>query len=127
MVLEKTVLGNVSVLGVSTEESLGIVDCRKVRTVSLTARCTYNASAGSAVQVNCYFSANGKDFDTVAYAQFNITLTAGSTIQETKIYDFPEHGYMEVKVKNLDATYTATNVSVRDTVVKWGAEQKENG
>ena len=91
----------------------------KARTVSVTCRATYNSSATSGVQVNVYYSPDGSNFDTVVYTSYIVDLTAGSTIQETKILDVPEHGYLKFEVENLDATYTATNIKLWYSIQSW--------
>lgn len=112
-------LRTIDSLAASGTQIIGNLDCRKVRTVSISCRVTYNASATSAVRANLYFSPDGENYDTVAYAYFDVNVTAGSTIQETGIFDFPEHGFMKVEVYNQDASYAATAVKVWSTVVKW--------
>lgn len=118
MANEKTPLGNIASLGASAEQSCGLLDCRNARTVSLSCRGTYNGSATETIRVNCYFSADGVNYDTIPYAYFDVDLTAGSACQETHVIDTPEHGYMEVKVENIDSTYAATNVFVWSTIIR---------
>lgn len=119
MPFEKTALGNEANLAASAKKRLGNIDCRKVRTASITCRVDYHGSATSGVRVNLYFAADGTHFDTVAYATFDVNLSTGSTVQETHVFDFPEHGYMDVEIENLDGAYAATNIMVFDTIVKW--------
>jgi len=120
----KNPLSSFASLAAKTEMPCGVLDCRKVRTSSITCRAKYHASATAPVRVNLYFSPDSKNYDTIPYTFFDVNLTAGSECQETAIIDFPEHGYMQVEVKNTDATYSATNIQVWDTIIKWKDEEE---
>jgi len=113
-------LGTTASLAASGTQIIGNLDCRKVRTVSITCRATYNASATDAVRVNLYFSPDGENYDTIPYTYFDVDVTVSEACQETAIIDFPEHGYMKIEAYNQDSSYAATAVSVWSTVVKWG-------
>ena len=39
-------------------------------------------------------------------------------------FDFPEHGYMDIEVENLDAAVAATNVQVFSCNVRWDFADK---
>ena len=105
-----------SVAASGTLHSTGSIDLVKARTVSITVRGTFNASAQSGATLNVYYSPDGNNFDTVPYATEAINLSAGSTVQETVIIDPPEHGWLIAEVVNDSSSYTLTNVKVWYTV-----------
>lgn len=111
--------GKFTVLNASGKINVGSVNTKKTRSLSITARVTYNASATSGVKVNTYFSADGHDFDTVPYTFFTIDLTADSVVQETHLIDVPENGMLRIELENVDSTYTATDITVWITEVKY--------
>lgn len=110
--MEKSPLGVIDNLAVSTEQIIGDVTLYRIETFTVTTRVVYNGSATAGIRLNIYFSPDGKNYDTVPYAYYDIDLTAGGTIQETKIVDAPEQGNLRVCVENLDGTYTATSIKV---------------
>ena len=118
MPLEKTALGNIPSLAASQKRRVGSLDCRKIRTVSISCRVTYGV-ATSAVRINLYYSADGEHYDTVPFAYFDVDRTNSITCQETHIFDFPEHGYMDIEVYNQDSSVAATNALIFVTVVRW--------
>jgi len=120
MTILRPPLGLLDVLKAGTERYFGVIELTKVRTVSITVRVTYHASATSSVRCNLYFGPDKENFDTVPYTYFDVDLTAGATVQETKIIDCPEEGFLVISVKNLDTTYDATNVRVWYTFSVWG-------
>ena len=91
----------------------------KARTLSITIRLTFNASATGNAKAYLYYSPDGKYLDTVAYSSWTITVSAGNTIQQTEIIDPPEHGYLTLKIANEDQTYTITNVKAWYTIQSW--------
>lgn len=99
----------------SGEMDIASITFVKPRTLTITSRVTYNASATAGIRVNLYFSPDGKHYDTIPYTYFDVDFTAGQTVQETHIIDAPEEGYMKVTVQNLDATYTATQIFIWST------------
>ena len=122
MAIKKTALGNIPSLKASEKNRVGNLDCSKARTVNISCRVTYG-NATKAVRVNLYYSPDGTHYDTVPFSYFNVDLTASTTVQETHIFDFPEIGYMDVEVENLDTSVTATNVMVFSNAIKWPEEK----
>lgn len=118
MPIEKTPIGVISSLAASAEGIAGDVTLYRLETIAVTVRVTYHASATVAVRLKLYFSPDDKNYDTVAYAYFDVDLSAGETVQETKLVDSPEGGNLRVAVENLDAVYAATAISVWVGVVK---------
>ncbi len=108
----KNLIGGIDSLALSTEQIIGNLKLYRVETFTVTTRVTYNGAATAGLRLNMYFSPDGKNYDTVPYAYYDINLTAGGTIQETKIVDAPEQGSMMFKVQNLDGTYAATIIKV---------------
>jgi len=96
--------------------SIPLTNCR---TVSITGRCTYGGGAGTATRVSVYYSPDGSKWDTVSYTYFDITLSAGNTVQRTVIIDMPEHGYIKLGVANLDAGAAVTELDVWYSIQSW--------
>lgn len=114
-----TPLGSIRSIPASGEVSIGSISFVNVRTLTITCRATYHASATSGVRCRLFYSPDGMNWDTVPYTYFDVNLTAGSTIQETHIVDSPERGFIEVKVQNLDGSYSVGPVFVWKTLKKW--------
>ena len=110
-------IGSISSLAASAEKIVGDVTLYRLETFALTARVTYNAAATAGIRVKLYYSPDGDNYDTVAYGYYDVDLTAGGTIQETKLVDAPENGNLRVAVENLDAAQAATGISVWVSIV----------
>jgi len=110
---------SVASLAVSGKQKVGVISAQNLRTLTLTARVTYNASATAPVKVNVYHTPDGKVWDTVPYVSFTVTLTAGSVVQRTVNIVPPEEGTLQIEVENTDATYTATEVGVFYRASNW--------
>lgn len=105
-------------LAASGQVALGDITLVRMETLTVTVRVTYNAAATSGLRLNLYFSPDGKNYDTVPFAYYDIDLTADATCQETKVVDAPERGYLSFSVQNLDAAQAATNIFVWIDVVE---------
>lgn len=108
----KNPIGSIDSLALSTQKTIGNLKLYRVETFTVTTRVTYNGAATAGLRLNMYFSPDGKNYDTIPYAYYDIDFTAGGTIQETKIVDAPEQGNLTMKVENLDAAQTATKIKV---------------
>lgn len=113
-------LAKIPSVAASGEVTLGVINMGQMRNLIIMGEVTYNASATSGARVNLYYSHDGIEWTTVAYAYFDIDLTAGSTIREAATLDAPETGYLKVTIKNNDATYTVTNAKVSYSFKRWG-------
>ena len=118
MPIERTPIGVIASLAASAEKIAGDVTLYRLETLAVTTRVTYHASATAAIRLKLYFSPDGRNYDTVDYAYFDIDLDAGETVQETKLVDSPEGGNLRAAVENLDAVYEANAISVWVGVVK---------
>lgn len=120
-------LGGLAILAASGTAELGTLEIKNVRTFVITLRGTYNASGTLPLRLNLYYSPDGKNWDTIPFAFFDLDLTAGSACQETHLIDCPENGMISVKVQNTDTVYTETNISVWSSLARWaeGATQDE--
>lgn len=108
----KNPIGSIDSLALSTEKAIGNLKLYPVKTFTVTTRVIYNGAATLAVRLNMYFSPDGKNYDTIPYAYYDIDFTAGGTVQESKIVDAPEQGNMGFSVENLDAGQAATSIKV---------------
>lgn len=114
----KNPIGSIDNLALSAEKIVGNVKLYRIETFSITTRVTYHGSATLGLRLNLYFSPDGKNYDTVPYAYYDVDLTAGGTIQESKLVDAPEQGSLKITVQNLDSTYAATGISVWVSIEK---------
>lgn len=104
-----------------------VIDLRNVRSLSITVRVTYHASATKGITVKFYFSPDGKHWDTVPYSQYQPDFTAGETVQETVKIEVPEWGYLQVEVKNEDGSYPASDIYIWRTIKTWKPQVVVNG
>lgn len=95
-----------------TLNSPGSIDLVDARTLSLTVQATFGGSINADTVIDVYYSPDGSNWDSRAYATFALTYEASKTHQVTKFLDIPEHGYIKVKVTNGSAADTLTNVKV---------------
>jgi len=120
MVMEPPALRSLPSLPANGKQLMGSVSFLRPRTMTVTTRVTYDAAATSGIRVNLYFSPDGKLFDTIAYTYYDVNFTAGKTVQETKIIDAPEEGYMNFEVENLDTSYAAMDIKLWVRIQEWG-------
>lgn len=111
---------SIPVLAASQEKRSVVIELEKIRTLTVTARVSYNSEATVGATINLYFSPDGINWDTVAYAFFLINLTVGETVQETHNIDAPESGYMSVEISNGDSVYNVAEVFIFTKQRKWG-------
>lgn len=119
-------LGAIGGIAAGVETEVGSIRTQNCRTLAITCRATYNALATSGVTVKLYFIHPDVGQDTVAFTSFVPTLTAGSTVQRTILVDAPETDSLAVKVKNDDSTYSAVNVIIGYSIVRWSDTLNEN-
>lgn len=112
MAEKKHPIGAIGSLTASEERIVGDVTLYRIETFSVTTKVTYNGSATAGIRLNMYFSPDGNNYDTVPYAYYDIDLTAGGTVQESKLVDSPERGYLRIAVKNLDTVYAASGIFI---------------
>lgn len=117
--MEKTWFAGSSIAISGTIASGGAINLVRTRTVSITAKVKFHGSATGDVRVDLYYSPDGKNWDTVAYTTFDIAVSAGVNVQRTAIIDAPEHGYLEVRLVNEDATYATSEYRVWRSVQLW--------
>jgi len=103
--------------------SPGDIPLVRARTLSVTARVKFHASATNNCTIYIYYSPDGQHWDTIAYTSFDLTLDAGNYVQRTVPIDVPEHGYIKIKVANNDTSYPLSDVAVWYTIQSWGREQ----
>ena len=117
--LEVKRLGIVASLAASGTENVGSIYTRHCRTLAVSCRVTYNASATSGITLKFYADNEEVGVDTEAFTSFVPTLSAGNTVQRTVLIDAPEGRSLLVKAVNGDATYTATNIIVGYSLARW--------
>ncbi len=99
--------------------SEGIIPLVRTRTITITVRLTCGSSIDQDITVGVYYSPDGRNWDTQAYTSFDITYSAGNTVQRTVNIDPPEHGFMRVKITNNSSADTLTDVSMWYSIQSW--------
>jgi hypothetical protein len=101
-----------SIAASGSATSPGHLPLVRARTITITVRLTCGASLDADPTVEVFYSPDGTNVDTVPYSNWDITYTAGSTVQYTSIVDPPEHGFLSMKVVNNSSADTLTDVKV---------------
>ena len=112
-------VGVIASLLTGVTRDVGNIRLERARTLAITCRVTYHGSATSGVTVKLYYNQPKTGLDTVPFASFVPTLTAGATVQRTVLVDCPESSNIHVKVKNDDGTHPASDISVGASVKRW--------
>lgn len=115
---------HVGVLAASGSQRSALVPLVRARSLHITGRATYNASATGTVEVEVYYSPDGTNLDTISYGTLTLSLSAGNTVQRSAVVVVPEHGYVQFRLVNNDSTYTATDARVWYSVQSWPREEK---
>jgi len=116
---KKHPIGALGILAAATERILGDVKLYRMETFSVTTKVTYHAAATAGIRLKLYFSPDGNNYDTVPYAYYDIDLTAGALVQETKLVDSPEREHLRIAVENKDTVRSVIGVFV------WSLLEKE--
>lgn len=87
------------------------------RTLHLTAWMTFDgaAVAGARVHVVTSIDDDDIDFDTVDWDTWDVTFTAGATVQQSKNYDTCP-AFVKVLVENLDVGQIITDIYILATI-----------
>lgn len=118
--VEKGETGVISSLAAGITKSIGTILTERAKMVSLTCRVKYHGSATTGITLSLYYVHESLGEDTEAFASFVPTLTAGSTVQRTVLVDVPVGGSINLKVKNGDGTYAATDLKVGYSLIRDG-------
>lgn len=106
-------------LAASGTQLLGTIPINYNRTIYLTLRGTFNGSGTGNLRVNALYSPDGKHWDNEACDYFDLTVVQSGTQQTTGVIAVPEHGYLQIQVQNMDASYAITNVTVWASYQSW--------
>lgn len=112
-------IGDISSLAAGAEEFVGIIHAERIRSLGVTCRVAYAAGATVACTVRVYVHHPSTGVDTVPLASFDVTLTAGATVQRTVVIDSVEDSELEVKVYNGDGAVAASPISVACILARW--------
>ena len=108
--------------------SPGILDLIRARSLSITVQLTFGGSIDADTTVELFYSPDGSNWDTYAYATFAITFDTSETEQITKFFNVPEHGFMKVVITNGSSADTLTNLKVWYSMDSWvEREAKSHG
>lgn len=99
--------------------SHGTIPLVRARTLSITTQVTCGSSVDADTTVYLYYSPDGNNWDTIEYTSFDLTYSAGNTVQRTVNIDVPEHGYMKTKVTNGSSADTLTAVKLWYSIQAW--------
>ena len=91
-----------------------LIDCKtldlsKVSALTITIRCTHNASATKPVLVHLVSGVDEMTFDSVDYATFEAHLLAGAESQKT-VAITPDIFLLKIQLENQDPTYAASDL-----------------
>ena len=109
-----------------TARSPGAISLVKARTLSITTRATFNGSGTVDATVNLYYSPDGNNYDTTAFATWALTVDAGNAVQRTVVLDTPEHGFIYAAITNGDSSYTLTAAEMWYAIQSWEQGISEN-
>ena len=116
-----------SIIKVSgTTRSPGAISLVKARTLSITTRLIFNGSGTVDATINLYYSPDGSNYDTEAFATWDLTVDVGATVQRTVVLDVPEHGFIYASIVNGDSSYTLTSTKMWYTIQSWEKGISEN-
>jgi len=112
-------IGVISSLGAGVTSLIGNIFPERARTLAISVRVNYHSSATSGITVELYYVHEKLGEDTEPYTSFVPTLSAGNTVQRTVLVDVPEGGSFNVKVKNNDGTYSATDIKAGYSLMRF--------
>ena len=120
MIKRKEVIKVLSLDSLAAGEKSKLIDCKtldlsKVSALTITIRCTHDASATKAVLVHLVSGVDEMTFDSVDYATFESHLLAGAESQKT-IAITPDILLLKVQLENQDGTYLANDLDVWATL-----------
>ena len=112
-------VGVISSLLTAVTKDVGNVRIERARTLAITCRVTYHASATAGITVKLYYNHPDIGMDTIPFASFVPTLTAGAIVQRTVLVDCPESSNIHIKVRNDDGTHPATEIQIGSSTKRW--------
>ena len=112
--LQRETLAAGATTSMSRDES-PIVALSHVKSASITAQCTYDASATKGIRLLVRSSPDGMKFDTVDLHTFAPNFEAGKTIRQTFAFP-PSTKFIQVLVENLDTSHDVSDVKVIATL-----------
>jgi hypothetical protein len=104
-------LSDVTVAATSSSSNSSSSDLTYATACAVEVKCTFAAGATNGAIVHIYASGNNTDYDTGAYDEFDIPVTAGETVQYT-FPIIPSPKYIKIGVENLDPVESITALYV---------------
>lgn len=104
-------LDNVTVQESASSSASTAVDISTALQCSIEVKMTFHGSATNGATVAVYGSGDNTNWDTGAYDEFDIPVSAGSTVQHN-LPILPSPKYVRVVVSNLDAVQDITALYV---------------
>lgn len=117
--IEVKKIGAIASLAASATQIIGNFHTGKCRTLSVSAKGTYHASATSGITIKFYIDHPDIGVDTEPFTSFVPTLSAGNKVQRSALIDVPEGANVLVKITNDDGTYAVTELAVGIILSKW--------
>jgi hypothetical protein len=101
-------------------EKSRLIDCEtldlsNVSTLTITVRCTHDASATKPLRVHLKSGVDTMNFDTSDYAYFDMDLDAGTEVQKT-VPVTCDILYLKVQLENQDSARNITDINVWATL-----------
>lgn len=110
-----TILNQASVAASSRSSASTSVNLTQAVQLSVTARCTFSASANDGAVLEIYASQDDASYDSFPTWQTSISLNAGTTVQITGNVPASMQ-YIQARVLNNDSAEAITSVVVEATV-----------
>jgi len=120
----KTLVGVQQSIAANAAEAVGVISCENLRSLVVSVRLKFDASATGDAVIQLFFSPDGKIWDAEPYAESTIPVSAGNVRQKSIPITPPEDGYIQVKVKNEDGSHTITDVQCWIVTGYWQSETK---
>ncbi len=113
-------LGKIESIAVSATGIVpGTIPLVRARTLSITADILFGGSIDADAVVKVYYSPDGRNWDDLVYASFAVTFTVSVNVQRTVPISVPEHGHIQIKVKNGSSADTIDGVTVWYSIQSW--------
>jgi len=97
----------------------GVIPLVRARTLSITADILFGGSIDADAVVEVYYSPDGRNWDDLVYTSFAVTFTVSVNVQRTVSISVPEHGNIQLKVKNGSSADAIDGVTVWYSIQSW--------
>lgn len=89
----------------------GTIELIEAHEISVTIELTNGSSVDADQTINIYYSPDAKAINTVAYATWTMTYSAGNRVCKTVPIDPPRHGHLTIEVVNGSSADALSNLA----------------